>query len=247
MVAGARTRAGAIDLCSLCFSHGHTPVLAHVSCTIQAGEHVAIIGRSGAGKSTLLHLIAGLLRPAGGQIFLDGTALGGPARGVVLMFQRPALLPWASAADNIVLPLRFSGELRRDPRAVRRRVHSLLAQIGLADRADALPAQLSGGQQQRVALARALAAEPNILLLDEPFAALDPETRVSLRQDVRRLASARGATLITVTHDFADAATLADRALLLAGSPAKIVDDIAIGDDGERQLRLRFADLRDAA
>jgi NitT/TauT family transport system ATP-binding protein len=149
--------------------------------------------------------------------------------------------------DNILLPLRFSGELRRDPRAAQHRAQSLLAQIGLADRAAATPAQLSGGQQQRVALARALAAEPSILLLDEPFAALDPETRASLRHDVRRLASARRATLITVTHDFADAAMLADRALLMAGAPATIVDDIAIGDDGERQLRLRFAGLRDAA
>jgi NitT/TauT family transport system ATP-binding protein len=247
MGAATRGKAGAIDLRGLCFSHGHTRVLADLSCTIRAGEHVAIIGRSGAGKSTLLHLIAGLQRPSSGQALIDGARVDGPACGVVLMFQRPALLPWASAADNILLPLRFSGELRRDPRAALHRVHSLLAQIGLADRADASPTQLSGGQQQRVALARALAAEPNILLLDEPFAALDPETRAALRQDVRRLALARGATLITVTHDFADAAILADRALLLAGSPAKIVDDIAIGDDGERQLRSRFSNLRDAA
>jgi NitT/TauT family transport system ATP-binding protein len=242
-----RGAGGAIALADLHFSHGLAAVLGGVSCTIAAGEHVAIVGRSGAGKSTMLHLIAGLLRPARGQVRIDGVAAEGTVRGAVLMFQRPALLPWASVRENILLPARFSGDLRRDRYGSDQRVNALLAQIGLSDRADALPAQLSGGQQQRVALARALAAEPRILLLDEPFSALDPETRASLRHDVRRLASARGATLVTVTHDLADAAALADRALVLAGSPAKIVDDFVIGDDGERQLRQRFLGLREAA
>jgi NitT/TauT family transport system ATP-binding protein len=240
-------KAGAISVRGVDFRYGHGAVLADVSCTVAAGEHVAIVGRSGTGKSTLLHLIAGLSRPAAGGIVIDGTAVDGPVRGVVLMFQRPALLPWTSVAENILLPLRLSGGRRRDPRGAERRLHSLLAQIGLADRAGALPAQLSGGQQQRVALARALAADPKILLLDEPFSALDPETRAALRGDVRRLAAARGVTLITVTHDLADAAALADRALVLAGAPATIVDDIAMGDDGERALRAQFAGLSDAA
>lgn len=222
-------------------------VLRGVSCSITAGEHVAIVGRSGAGKSTLLHLIAGLLRPHGGQVLIDDIAVSGPAHGAVLMFQRPALLPWATATENVLLPLRFSGEFRRNPASARRKVSALIEQIGLLDRADALPTELSGGQQQRVALARALAGEPNILLLDEPFSALDPETRAALRQDVRRLARARGATLVTVTHDLADAAALADRAFLLAGTPSSIVDDIVLGRDAEIQLRARFANLRDAA
>jgi len=247
MAAETQEPAGAIVVRGLGFDHGSTTVLSGVSCAVAAGEHVAIIGRSGAGKSTLLHLIAGLLRPSAGRIEIGGTLVDGPAREAVLMFQRPALLPWASVRDNILLASRFSGELRRDRRTARRRLHSLLSQIGLSDRAAALPAQLSGGQQQRVALARALAAEPRILLLDEPFSALDPETRASLRKDVRRLASARGATLVTVTHDLADAAALADRVLVLAGTPAGIVDEIVIGDDGERQLRQRFSGLRDAA
>ena len=242
-----RGAGGAIALSDVHFSHGPAAVLGGVSCNIAAGEHVAIVGRSGAGKSTLLHLIAGLTRPAIGQVRIDGAVAKGRVRGAVLMFQRPALLPWASVRDNILLPLRFSGELRRDRQASHQRVNALLAQIGLSDRADALPAQLSGGQQQRVALARALAAEPRILLLDEPFSALDPETRASLRDEVRRLASARCATLVTVTHDLADAAALADRALVLAGTPAKIVDDFIIGDVGERQLRQRFLGLREAA
>ena len=242
-----RCTASAIAMTDLHFSHGSAAVLGGVSSTIAAGEHVAIVGRSGAGKSTLLHLIAGLLRPTRGQVLIDGVAAEWAARAVVLMFQRPALLPWASVRDNILLPARFSGELRRDPRRAQQSVSGLLAQIGLSDRAEALPAQLSGGQQQRVALARALAAEPRILLLDEPFSALDPDTRASLRNDVRRLASARGATLVTVTHDLADAAALADRALVLAGTPGKIVDDFIIGDDGERLLRQRFSAPREAA
>lgn len=233
---------GAIELCDVAFRHGHTAVLDGVSCTIRGGEHVAVIGRSGAGKSTLLHLIAGLLRPQRGRILVDGSD-GGSGHDAVVMFQRPALLPWASALDNVLLPLRFSGALRRRPEAARQRAEILMRQIGLADRMHARPAQLSGGQQQRVALARALAAQPSILLLDEPFSALDPETRASLRHDVRRLARERGATLVTVTHDLADAAALADRAILLAGTPARIGDDFSVDADGEA-LRQRFAGVQ---
>ena len=240
-------RLGSVAVRDLAFSHGRTPVLGGVSFTIAAGEHVAIVGPSGAGKSTLLHLIAGLLRPSAGRILIDGAPLAGPAQGAVLMFQRPALLPWASARDNVLLPLRFSGSFRRDPAAARRNVAALFEQIGLAERIDALPAELSGGQQQRVALARALAADPNILLLDEPFSALDPQTRASLRADVRRLTAERGATLVTVTHDVADAAALADRVLLLGGTPGRIVDDIRLERDAEQFLRTRLADLRAAA
>jgi NitT/TauT family transport system ATP-binding protein len=247
MLARTRGTAGAVTVQGVYFSHGRAAILAEVSCAIRAGEHVAIVGRSGAGKSTLLHLIAGLLRPARGRIAIDDAAVEGPARAAVLMFQRPALLPWASVRANILLPLRFSSALRRDQREALHRVNSLLGQIGLADRADALPAQLSGGQQQRVALARALASQPSILLLDEPFSALDPQTRAALRHDVRRLAGANATTLITVTHDFADAAALADRALLLAGTPARIVDEMPIGNDGERELRSWFSHARNAA
>jgi NitT/TauT family transport system ATP-binding protein len=238
---------GAIAICDLEFRHGHSVVLRGVQCCIGAGEHVAIVGRSGVGKSTLLHLIAGLLRPHRGFVQIDDVVVKGPSHGAVLMFQRPALLPWASAAHNVLLPLRFSGAYRRQPAAALRKVRMLLEQIGLAERADALPTELSGGQQQRVALARALAGDPNILLLDEPFSALDSETRAALRRDIRRLVRDRGTTLVTVTHDLADAAALADRALLLAGSPARIVDDFALGRDPERQLRARLANLRDAA
>jgi NitT/TauT family transport system ATP-binding protein len=238
---------GAIRVSDLVFGHGAAIVLGGVSFSIAAGEHVAVVGRSGAGKSTLLHLIAGLLQPRSGRILIDEVPVKAPGGGAVLMFQRPALLPWASAAENVLLPLRFSGMYRRNPAAARRKVRSLFEQIGLAERLDALPSELSGGQQQRVALARALASDPNILLLDEPFSALDPETRAALRLDVRRLARARRATLVTVTHDLADAAALADRALVLAGTPARLEDDIPLAHDAEHLLRARLANLRTAA
>src|SRR5262245_27459756 len=153
-IIATRGSSGAIQIRDVAFRHDHSVVLGGVSCLIGAGEHVAIVGRSGAGKSTLLHLIAGLLRPQSGRILIDDVAVSGPAYGVVLMFQRPALLPWATASENVLLPLRFSGDVRRDPTGSRRRVSALLEQIGLADRAAALPTELSGGPQQRVALAR---------------------------------------------------------------------------------------------
>jgi NitT/TauT family transport system ATP-binding protein len=241
------TARGTIRLDNVAFKHGNVAVLDGVSCIIASREHVAIVGRSGTGKSTLLHLIAGLLRPQHGRVLLDGVGRDEPTRRAVLMFQRPALLPWATAADNVLLALRFSGEFDRNPAAARGKVAALLDQLGLAGRAGALPAELSGGQQQRVALARALVGSPPILLLDEPFSALDVETRARLRDDVRRLARERGVTLVTVTHDLDDAAALADRALLLAGSPATIKEDISLDGDAQTALRAHFADLRDVA
>ncbi len=238
---------GHIHLQRVAFQHGHTPILRDISFDIAAGEHVAIVGRSGAGKSTLLHLLAGLLRPSQGSITVDGTPLGAHARKPVLMFQRPALLPWLNARDNVMVPLHFSKAARRDPDGARKKADALIAQVGLSDRAAALPTSLSGGQQQRVALARALVGDTAVLLLDEPFSALDNETRVALRHDIRALARARRTTLITVTHDLSDAAALADRVLLLAGSPGQIQDDIALGKNPEQELRAYFSHQREAA
>lgn len=238
---------GSVTLENVGFAHGATTVLHSVSFSISSGEHIAIIGRSGAGKSTLLHLISGLYKPAGGRIRVGSELVADTASRPVLMFQRPALLPWLTVYENILVPLRFSGALRREPAAARRKVDGLIEQIGLQDRAHALPVNLSGGQQQRVALARALASDPAVLLLDEPFSALDGETRAALRRDIRALAKARGTTLVTVTHDLADAAAMADRVLLLAGSPSTIEDDFALGADAERRLRQRLSYVPEAA
>ncbi|HWK96727.1 MAG TPA: ATP-binding cassette domain-containing protein [Pseudolabrys sp.] len=239
--------AGSIQTHQLSFHYGSTPILADLSFSIGAGEHVAIVGRSGAGKSTLLHLMAGLLGPSRGAISVGGAPAASQATKPVLMFQRPALLPWLTARDNVLLPLHFSKAARKDRTAARAKADSLIAQVGLAERADALPTGLSGGQQQRIALARALAGDPAVLLLDEPFSALDQETRAALRADIRRLAKARSMTLVTVTHDLSDAAALADRVLVLASSPGRIERDIVLGSNAEQELRAQLSDQRDAA
>ena len=209
--------------------HSRHAVLDRIDLTIAAGERVAVLGASGAGKSTLLQIVAGLLKPTSGTVTIGGRAVNRSLPGVTLMLQRPALLPWASVHENVELGLRFSGQTRRDPGAVRVRVATLLEQIGLADRADALPSELSGGQQQRVALARALAPEPGVLLLDEPFSALDAGTRAALRADVLRLVERLGTTLLLVSHDVGDAEALCSRVVLLAGRPGRIIDDVALG------------------
>jgi NitT/TauT family transport system ATP-binding protein len=227
--------------------HGRSPIVSGIDLTIRAGERVAVLGASGAGKSTLLQIVAGLLKPTSGLVSIGGRPVDGPLPGVTMMIQRPALLPWASVRENVELGLRFSGSARRDPKGARMRVDALLLQIGLFDRADALPSELSGGQQQRVALARALAPEPGVLLLDEPFSALDIGTRAALRADVLRLVENRGTTLLLVSHELADAEALCQRAVLLAGRPGRIVDDIAFAGRFEQGARDRIVASLDAA
>jgi len=161
-------------------------ILADVRAEIGSGERVAILGPSGSGKSTLLQLVAGLLPVTQGWVSIDGKRVERPLPGVTLMLQRSALLPWASVRDNIALGLRLNRSRRLSPDALNRRVDELLSRIGLPDRGDARPAELSGGQQQRVALARALAPEPRVLLLDEPFSALDPETLSTAAENCAR-------------------------------------------------------------
>jgi NitT/TauT family transport system ATP-binding protein len=227
-----------IDLEGLVYSFGRhgDAGLGPLDLTITPGERLALLGPSGVGKSTLLNLIAGLAQPQRGRIVIGGAAVNGPSPRATIMFQRPALLPWATLADNVGLGLVFSGAAKRDPAAARRRVASLLDAVGLGERAQARPAELSGGQQQRVALARALAPEPDVLLLDEPFSALDIATRASLRADVARIAQARGTTVILVTHDIADALAVATRAVVLGGRPARIHADMGVGEEGIEHL-----------
>ena len=212
-----------------------THALGPIDLVVRRGERVALLGPSGAGKSTLLMLLAGLATPTSGRIVIGGREVAGPTPRATLMLQRPALLPWATVAENIGLGLRFSGATRRDPAGSAARVRDLLAAVGLSDRADAKPSELSGGQQQRVALARALAPEPEVLLLDEPFSALDI-TREALRSDVSRIAQERGTTVVLVTHDIADALAISTRALVLGGKPGQIRADMGVGEEGIEYL-----------
>ncbi len=203
------------------FANG-VEALHDVSLSLDAGDFVALLGPSGCGKSTLLRLIAGLDAPDGGQVvWRDGVPTPG-ALGYV--FQDATLLPWATAAENVFLPLRLRGVGWADAGA---KVAAALAQVGLGGFADARPHQLSGGMRMRVSIARALVSRPRVLLMDEPFAALDEFTRHKLQEDLLALWRELGCTIIFVTHSLYEAAFLARRIVLMSPRPGRIVQDIA--------------------
>ena len=193
--------------------YGSRTVLDRVSLSVRRGEIVSLVGASGCGKSTLLRIVAGLERDFTGNVSLDGKPLKGPSNQLGVVFQEPRLLPWLNVADNIAFP---AGPRRgSDPR-----VGELLAQVGLAGSRGLLPKQLSGGMAQRVALARGLFPSPDLLLLDEPFSAVDAMTRMHLQDLLLALVSARMTAALIVTHDLDEALYLADRVLLMTPSGA---------------------------
>ncbi|MGY4305253.1 sulfonate transport system ATP-binding protein [Bradyrhizobium sp. USDA 4369] len=197
--------------------------LERFSAEIQLGEIIAIIGGSGCGKSTLLRAVAGLDRASAGTVTLDGEAITAPHPKVGIIFQEPRLLPWLTVADNIGFGL---SEL---PAAERReRVAKALARVGLVDKAKVWPRELSGGQAQRVAIARALVAQPEVLLLDEPFSALDAFTRKDLQDHLLDLWADTRPTLVLVTHDVEEAVVLADRVLVMRPHPGRLFEEITI-------------------
>ena len=206
-------------------SFGGPPVVDDVSLAVRPHELLTLLGPSGSGKTTILRMIGGFLAPDGGRILIDGAdvvAVPVEHRPTAMLFQQLSLWPHLSVARNIS----FGLELRRRPKAeIRRRVQELLSVVGLAEFGDRLPAQLSGGQQQRVALARALALEPRILLLDEPFSALDTKLRVDLRTFVRNLQREVGTTTLLVTHDQEEALELSDRIVVMRDGHVEQIGD----------------------
>ncbi|MEV1022912.1 ABC transporter ATP-binding protein [Streptomyces sp. NPDC050264] len=195
---------------------------------VAEGELVCVVGPSGCGKTTLLKCVAGLLRPTEGAVTLGGSAVAGPRPGLAVVFQEygRSLFPWMRVAENIELPLR---QRKSMPRAARReRVADALEAVGLGDAARAYPWELSGGMQQRVAIARALAYEPEVLLMDEPFAAVDAQTRADLEDLVRGLWRQRGMTVLFVTHDIDEAVYLGERVLVLSSSPTVVREEVAV-------------------
>jgi NitT/TauT family transport system ATP-binding protein len=192
---------------------------------VPAGQVAAIVGPSGSGKSTLLRLIAGLLPPDEGAVQVGERVVDGPDPRVGLVFQEPRLLPWRSALDNVSYPLELAGRPRAEREA---RAQQLMSLVGLSGFEDALPAQLSGGMKQRVALARALTLEPRVLLLDEPFGALDALTRDRLDAELLGLWERLGATIVIVTHSIPEAVFLADRVLVLSARPGHVVADVPV-------------------
>lgn len=205
------------------------PVLTDVDFEIEPGEVVALLGRSGCGKSTLLHMLSGLSHPTQGKVLINGATVSAPSPKWVMMFQAPSLFPWLSVFQNAALGLKFSRRSHELPA----RVQEVLDLVDLGAFADRNAQDLSGGQQQRVALARSLAPSPELLLLDEPFSALDAFTRRALQTDVRKIAKDLGVTLVIVTHDVSEAVIMADRVLVLDADPGRIADDIRIDLNAE--------------
>jgi NitT/TauT family transport system ATP-binding protein len=222
-----------LDLADVSF--GYTPdstVIKGLRLSIAPGEFVAIVGPSGCGKSSLLRLIAGFSKPSAGTV---ATHFRRPERHAISMvFQEDTLLPWLRVRDNVLLHQRFTGT-RRTKKA-KDLANSLLAMVGLDHKADAYPAHLSGGMRRRVAVLTALAAEPELLLLDEPFSALDEPTRVGVHRDLHRLVRASGAGVVLVTHDLGEAISLSDRVIMLTAPPSHVAEEFTVPFGADREV-----------
>jgi NitT/TauT family transport system ATP-binding protein len=205
---------------------GELLALDNVSLSVRPGEFVCIIGASGCGKSTLLNLVAGLDRPTAGTIDTGDRRVG-------LMFQEPALFPWLTAGRNVELALRA----RKVPKAVRQaRTTELLETVRLAGFGDKRPHELSGGMRQRIALARALAQDADVLLMDEPFGALDAMTRDLLHDELERICAERTLTVLFVTHNVREAARLGDRVIVLSSRPGRVIEEYPVPREGPRRI-----------
>ncbi|GAB2750994.1 ABC transporter ATP-binding protein [Amycolatopsis magusensis] len=212
--------------------HAHVAV-ADLGFTVEAGQLACIVGPSGCGKSTLLRCIAGLIKPTGGSVRLHDDEVDGVPEDLAVVFQdySRSLFPWLSVRQNVEFPLRWRGLDRAERRA---RAKEALGWVGLSGVDDKFPWQLSGGMQQRVSIARALASRPALLLMDEPFASVDAQTRFELEDLLRRVQRELGSTVLVVTHDIDESVYLGDRVLVLSKSPASIVADLPVGLPAER-------------
>jgi len=217
---------------------GRLPVLDRISFRVRHREFLCLVGASGCGKTTLLKLIAGLEQPTAGTVYLAGEEVNRPSRRVGFVFQEPTLMAWRTVKANVTLPLEVNGYARGD---VEEKAESLLDLVGLTGFEEAHPAQLSGGMAQRVALARALVHDPQLLLLDEPFGALDALTRERMGRELLRIWQARRKTVVMVTHSVPEAVYLADRVLVLGPRPASIVAEVPIDLPRPRTQRVREA------
>jgi len=215
-----------------------------VDLSVAEAEFVSIVGPSGCGKTTLLNAIDGLIPLAEGSLVLDGREITAPGPDRAMVFQQPSLLPWRTVTGNVVYGLEMQHRSGAESRATAARLIEL---VGLAGFADAWPSELSGGMQQRVNLARALATDPELLLLDEPFAALDAQTRETMQHELLRVWNATRKTAIFITHDIAEAVYLADRVIVFTARPGRVKLELPIELPRPRDLRLkreaRFVDL----
>lgn len=219
-----------LDASDIALSYGRPGQVANVvlrdfSMQLAAGEVVAVLGPSGVGKSSLLRVLAGLQRPDAGGVRLHDEPLGGPHPRVSTVFQDPCLLPWLTLEENVGFGLDFKHQPTLDAAARQERIRAAIAEVDLGHALGRYPAELSGGMAQRVALARALARQPEILLLDEPFSALDEITRSEMQTLLQQIAARHRTAAVLVTHDIDEALLLADRILLLGGHPAGLIGE----------------------
>jgi NitT/TauT family transport system ATP-binding protein len=224
------------------------PVLVDIDFSVRTGEFFSIVGPSGAGKSTLLRCLTGLMPPTSGSVSLDGAPLRGPNINISVVFQEytRSLMPWLTVAKNVALPLKARKIAKEE---IAERVEAVLASVGLDGTGAKYPWQLSGGMQQRVAIARALVTEPEVLVMDEPFASVDAQTRLELEDLTRNIQRERDVTVVLVTHDIDEAVYLSDRVLVLSRNPASVVEvlDVELGDERDQittRESVRFGELR---
>lgn len=218
--------------------------LDRIDLDIRGGEFLTLVGPSGCGKSTLLDLVAGLTTPTSGQIVINGTPVTGPGLDRGIVFQQYALFPWRTAAGNVEFGLEAKGVARRE-RAELARHH--LALVGLTGFEDRYPHELSGGMRQRVAIARSLAFDPDVLLMDEPFAALDAQTRESLQEELLRIWERTGKTIVFITHGIDEAVYLGQRVAVMTSRPGRIKEVVAVAFDsreGDLRADRRFGEYR---
>jgi len=232
-----------LSVSGLDFTVGTLNILQGINLTVHEREFVCIVGASGCGKTTLLRLMGGLLTPTAGHVAYRGREVTGPDRELAVVFQdySKALLPWRTVAGNVALAL----EARRVPKADQAAlIHELLERVGLAERADAYPVQLSGGMQQRLQIARCLAQAPQILLMDEPFGALDAMTRQTLQDEIARLCAEAGVTVVFITHDLEEAIYLGDRVISMDKHPGRLGETLTIDLERPRNQLTTREDAR---
>jgi NitT/TauT family transport system ATP-binding protein len=222
-----RARAGRpmIDVRDLGHRFEKLVALHDVNVEVHSGEFVCLVGPSGCGKTTLLYALAGHIAPSGGRIHIDGAEVKGPSRDRLLVFQEPALFPWLDVRQNLVFALRSSGRSRAESEA---RAREFISLVHLEGFERSLPHQLSGGMRMRVQLARALALDPAVLLMDEPFAALDAQTRSHMHQLLQRIWLRDRKTVVFVTHDVREALVLGDRVVVMAARPGRVLQDLEV-------------------
>lgn len=207
--------------------------LQNLSATLRQGEFLSVLGPSGCGKSTLLKVVAGLLKPSGGSVKLSGIPITGPRPDVGIVFQQPTLLPWQTVLANVLLPIRTLG---LDPVAGKEKAMQLLKLVGLEKFATHYPNELSGGMQQRVGIARGIIHDPTLLLMDEPFAALDAMTREHMMLELQRIWIATAKSVVFITHSIPEAVFLSDRIVVLSSRPGRSVRDIEVNLPRPRTL-----------